>query len=399
MLSSIKTPTIPTFPNLFILNNNNKIYQWSIEIVPKDNYYIVVTKHGEKNGKMVIHEKEIKEGKVKRSVLDQAVQDATRKWENKKQKELYSENLDNSGTIEKSVVVRPMLANTFSFDLYKNTDKKSRAFKIGFPAFIQRKYDGIRCIAYLKNDEVILESRKGIPFQNFLNLKTELYELFQFMPPNFYFDGELYTDKLDFEVISGLIRLHENKIKPGDIELINKIEYHIYDFYDDNQRDLPYNVRQEYLSNFLKDKTNPATSLCREVETIMVNKLEEIKMYHDKFVEYGYEGIMIRDKNGTYETNKRSKFLQKFKEFMEEEFKIIGFHEGTGDEKGAIIWDCETADKKPFAVRPKGTFESRQKLFKDGNKYVGKLMTVIFQEYSVEGIPRFPVGKGIRDIF
>jgi DNA ligase-1 len=383
--------TIPNFPKLYIYNNNNKIYEWSIEIKPKNDIYTIITSHGEKNGKMVTHEKDITVGKVKRTVLEQAILDASRKWENKKEKELYVEKLEN--TLSKSDIVRPMLANTFSFDLYNKTGK---AFKISFPAYIQRKYDGIRCISYLKNGNIILESRKGIPFQNFQKLKGELYELFKHMPPNFYFDGELYTDKIDFEIISGLIRLTEKKLKPGDIELINTIEYHIYDFIDMNQKELKYNIRNEYLSTFLNENT-VETSLCKKVETIKIDKLEDIKTYHDKFVQSGYEGIMIRDMNGPYEINKRSKYLQKFKEFLEEEFEIIGFHEGTGDEKGAIIWDCKTKDEKLFAVRPKGTFESRQKLFLQGTKFIGKQLTVIFQEYSSDGIPRFPVGKGIRE--
>ena len=118
---------------------------------------------------------------------------------------------------------------------------------------------------------------------------------------------------------------------------------------------------------------------------------------HDKFVQDGYEGIMIRDMGGVYESNKRSKYLQKYKVFMEEEFEITGFHEGTGDEKGAIVWDCKTKDHKIFAVRPRGTFEFRKKLFLEGSTYIGKMLTVIFQEYSSDSIPRFPVGKAIRD--
>lgn len=385
--------TIPNFPKLYIYNNNNKIYEWSIEIKPKSDIYTIVTSHGEKDGKMVSHEKDITEGKVKRTILEQATLEAKRKWDNKKEKELYAEKLEN--TSSKSEVVRPMLANTFSFDLYKKTGK---AFKISFPAYVQRKYDGIRCISYIRDGQVILESRKGVPFQNFQKLKNELTELFSYMPPNFYFDGELYTDKVDFETISGLIRLTEKKLKPGDTELIDMIEYHIYDFVDMNQKDLTYETRLNNLNIFLKENTN-SSSLCKSVETIKIEKLEDIKTYHDKFVQEGYEGIMVRDVSGPYEVNKRSKYLQKFKEFMEEEFEIIGFHEGTGDEKGAIVWDCKTKDGKSFAVRPKGTFENRQKLFLEGSKYVGKQMTVIFQEYSAENVPRFPVGKGIRDIY
>ncbi len=386
--------SIPTYPKLYILNNNNKIYEWSIEITPKDNgAYTVTTRHGEKDGKMVAHEKDITEGKVKRTILEQAILDANAKWKNKKEKELYTENLENTST--KPVIVRPMLANTFSFDLYGG---KSKAFKISFPAYVQRKYDGIRCIAYLKDGNVVLESRKGLPFQNFNVLKDELTLLLNKLSPNFYFDGELYTDKLDFEVISGLIRLHEKKCTPNDLQLINKIEYHVYDFVDTENKDLPYSTRYNFLKDFLSKNTK-SNSLTRSVETILVDKLEDVKTYHDEFVKNGYEGIMIRDMNGPYETNKRSKYLQKFKEFMEEEFQIAGFHEGTGDEKGAVIWDCLTKDNKTFAVRPKGTFESRSKLFNEANTHIGKQLTVIFQEYSADGIPRFPVGKGIRDIY
>ena len=381
--------SIPTFPELFIINNK-KIYSWNIEIVKNNDIYSIITKHGDLNGKKVSHSKDITEGKAKRSILEQTIQEATRKWINKKEKELYSEKVDINDTQDN---VRPMLANTFSFDLYS---KKSRAFKIDFPAYIQRKYDGIRCIAYIKNGEVILESRKGIPFQNFIILKNELKDLFDKLPDNFYFDGELYTDKLDFETISGLIRLHEKKCKETDIELIDKIEYHIYDFVDLNNKSMIYSDRYNFLNNFMNENK---IDLCKKVETILIDKLEDIKTYHDNFVQSGFEGIMIRDKNGIYELNKRSKYLQKFKEFLEDEFKIIGFHEGSGDEKGAIVWKCINKDDKEFCVRPKGTFESRQKLFNDGEKYIGKLLTVIFQEYSSDGIPRFPVGKSIRDIY
>ena len=83
---------------------------------------------------------------------------------------------------------------------------------------------------------------------------------------------------------------------------------------------------------------------------------------------------------------------------LKEEFKIIGFHEGKGDEKGLVIWDCTTnKEEKPFSVRPKGTAEQRKDLYDNGKKYIGKKLTVIFQEYHESGIPRFPVGKAIRE--
>ena len=54
-------------------------------------------------------------------------------------------------------------------------------------------------------------------------------------------------------------------------------------------------------------------------------------------------------------------------------------------------------DGKEFSVRPKGTREQRKEYFKNGFRYVGKKLTVIFQEYEDSGIPRFPVGKDVRE--
>ena len=387
------TTIIPEYPTLYILNTNNKIYQWSIKIeLLEDNTYNILTSHGQKDGKLVTHNSHIEKGKVKRNILEQAILEADRKWKNKKEKELYSEKLSDDIKIN-DIIVRPMLANKFNFDLYK---KNTKSFKIQFPAYIQRKYDGIRCLAYLKNNEVIMESRTGHAFDNFELLKDHLKSLLNNFPSNFYFDGELYTDDIDdFEVISGLVRLSNKKCSEEDKLLINKIQFHIYDFFDANNQNIIYEERYTILNKFFKDYAE-SNILFKNVETYLIDKLEDVKTYHDNFVKDGYEGIMIRDRQGIYEINKRSKYLQKFKEFIEEEFKIVGFHEGTGDEEGAIIWDCITKEDKLFSVRPRGTFESRKKLFNEGDKYIGNLLTVIFQEYTNDNIPRFPVGKSVR---
>jgi DNA ligase-1 len=387
--------SIPEYPTLYIFKNK-KVYEWSIKIEKDGLSYKMISSHGQKDGAITNHERVIDNGKASRTVLEQAILEADSKFKQKKEKELYSEKIN----INTKIDVRPMLANKFLFELYK---KNGRGFKISFPAYVQRKYDGIRCISYIDTDAVVLESRKGIKFQNFNNLKDLLSDFFKNLPPDFYFDGELYTDEIDFEVISGLIRLHEEHTSKEDLKKIDKIKYFIYDFYDANNPDLTFEQRLEILNNLLKkyavNDKKKNNNLIVLVPSYEIDKLEDVKTYHDKFVEEGFEGIMIRDRDGPYQPNKRSKYLQKYKEIMEEEFKIIGFHEGTGDEKGIVIWECETKEKKHFSVRPRGTRETRKELYENGSKYIGSLLTVIFQEYTNDGIPRFPVGKGIRDIY
>jgi DNA ligase-1 len=59
----------------------------------------------------------------------------------------------------------------------------------------------------------------------------------------------------------------------------------------------------------------------------------------------------------------------------------------------------KTEEGKEFSVRPKGTIEMRQDWFRNGKKYVGKMLTVIYQELSEQKVPRFPVGKSVREGF
>ncbi len=392
----VKEVVIPTFPKLYQLNNNQKIYEWSIRIELSSNEtYDIITEHGEKDGNMVRHMKNIDKGKASRTVLEQAILDAESKWKNKKEKDLYNESVEvTTNNTESRTIVRPMLANTFSFEAYKTN---GRGFRISFPAYVQRKYDGIRCISYIKNGEVVLESRKGIPFQNFIRLREQLKSVLSTLPDTMYLDGELYTDEIDFETLSGLVRLTTKKASQEDLDKVERIQYHIYDYVDTSDLSLVYERRKNTLEDLIR--RNQHMNLLRGVMTENVNNLEEIKTKHDQYVQEGYEGLMVRDKQGPYEVQKRSKYLQKYKEFMEEEFKIVGFHDGTGDEKNCVLWDCITNDGTLFEVRPRGTKESRMKLYTEGDKYINKFLTVIFQEYTNRGIPRFPVGKGIRDIF
>jgi len=90
---------------------------------------------------------------------------------------------------------------------------------------------------------------------------------------------------------------------------------------------------------------------------------------------------------------------------MEDEFEIIGWKEGVGQDVGTVIWVCarDVPSKsgppvsQEFSVRPKGTREQRRQWFVKAGKYMGKPLIVRFQELSRDGIPRFPVGIGIRD--
>ena len=370
--------SIPKFKKL-TKETNGKTYVWEVKINKiNDEHYQVITINGYNDGKKVEHSVDIKKGKAGRTILEQATLEAQSKF-NKKEKE-YS-----------TIIFKPMLADKFKEELYH---KKSRAFKIEFPAYVQPKLDGLRCISYLEDGNVILQSRTGLKFENFDILREQLMKIFNVLGEGVYLDGELYTDSIIFEELSGLVRLTTEKTNKDQLQKINSIKYNLFDIYFTNSPDLIYSLRKEKLEQLMKIKNIYLLNL---VDANLIDNFTNVDHYHNEYVSKGYEGLMVRDKEGIYEPNKRSKYLQKFKKFMEEEFEIVGFKEGSGDEKGCIIWRCILNDGKEFSVRPKGTREQRKEYFKNGNKYIGKKLTVIFQEYEDSGIPRFPVGKDIRE--
>lgn len=385
---------IPQFPVLYKQKATGKISQWSVCIFPseQDESKIIETTFGEMDGAQQIHRTVISAGKAKRTILQQAVLEAKSKWSEKKNKEGYQEVIQAHNS-----VIRPMLANTFQKELYV---KNSRAYKIPFPMYVQRKYDGIRCMAH-KTDRIILESRKGTSFSNLHHIEEELYNLFDVMDENakYYFDGELYTNTLPFETINGLVRLSEITKKSKDFEKtmrqIQTLEYHIYDLYDTSRVHLTFHERNNIL-NELRTRLGHLKYI-KFVDTELVKSIPEMKQKHDLYVMEGYEGIMLRDKDGLYESNKRSKYLQKYKEFMEEEFEIVGYHDGEGIDKGLVIWECINKNGIQFSAKPRGSHEYRRQLYSEADKYIGHQLTIIFQEYSIDGVPRFPVGKAIRD--
>lgn len=328
----------------------------------------------------------------------QAVLEAESKW-NKKITEGYSilnlNKLDsevaNDNTIkeqtENKKTIYPMLAQ--DFNKHKN--------KLVFPAYIQPKLDGYRCI--FNSKDKLCNSRQGKEFS--IIKQTELYKELMSIKDDIILDGELYIHNCLFEKL-GILR--KKRLENDDIEYLNKIEYHVYDVIIENT---PFNNR------FIKLKTLIETNkfkMIKLVETLEVKSEEMIKQYHNNFIINNYEGSIIRNKTGLYKCKLRSSDLLKYKDFKDEEFEIINFtyeNDTSKENKNLIVWVCKNKNGDEFHVRPGGTKQERQILYENcikNFKYKGKKLYVKYFELTDKGIPRFPTTKTtsvetyIRDI-
>ena len=323
----------------------------------------MTVEHWKDGGKRTQAVRQAKPKNVGRANETSADEQAVLEAQSKQQKQMdkgYTE-----GTPE--VPMLPMLAHKF-------TDHKH---KINYPALVQRKLDGVRCMAFKVDGEIVLKSRGGkIHPADMNHIKGELTRT---MKEGQILDGELFTTELTFQEIISAVKKQK--------EITDKLEYWVYDIIDDSST---FQDRCDTYQNM--GLSHPVIA----VETIEANSEKDVRTLHDQFVQEGYEGAMARNSDSSYKIGYRSYDLLKVKVFDDDEFEIIGGKQATGEDSGTVVFQC-TCDAGEFDVRPRGSREQRSEWFDNIDNLIGSQLTVRYQGFSDRGIPRFPVGVGIRD--
>jgi ATP-dependent DNA ligase len=250
---------------------------------------------------------------------------------------------------QKEIPILPMLANKW----------EDRHKYITEPFYVQPKIDGVRLL--VSNKGGISRTGKVVPGTGHLGKGLKEGE---------YLDGECYDPTKTFEEITSLFKTNPKAL-----------EFHVFDYFDTNRPNLTFDERLERVN----------------VETRWVKTKSDLPVVHKQYMDAGYEGTMIREASSVYEIGKRSNYLLKLKDFKTDEYKVIGMRECAGKDVGTPIWVCTTENGQEFTVRPEGTQEKRRDMFKNGDRYIGKMLTVKYQNLTDLGVPRFPVGIVFRD--
>jgi|TARA_B100000780_G_scaffold155876_1_gene109018 DNA ligase-1 len=257
------------------------------------------------------------------------------------------------------------------------------------PVFMQPKLDGVRCVIAIEDNQVIARSRTGKQWLNIQHVTESLQQFFA-SNPDTVLDGELYNHDLrnDFEKIISLVR----KQKPTSddrIEAAKLVQFHCYDYISNDD----FSTRRQKL------QTMPIYSNCvLFVDTMfVVTQADSVKL-HTKNLAQGYEGSILR-LNAPYEC-KRSRNLQKFKDFHDTEATIVDFVEGKGKRSGTLgkFIMCD-ADGITFGCPPgKGyNYANLRDILININDYIGKTATFTYFERTKANSYRHPMFKTIRD--
>ena len=379
-----------TFPTLYKRTATGRIQQWTIT-ADNNSYYVTEGLVGGKLTSTLPHICEAKNSEKKNATTneEQAIKEAQAKWDHKLAHG-YSTTptgVDNTGYKE------PMLAK--QFEDYQD--------KISYPVYVDNKLNGMRCNARAGS----VKSRKGKPINTIPHISESLNSLFK-KYPDLYLDGELFNPKLKNH-LNRLIELTSVAYKPSDVtaELLNEsretVQFHIYDGFGfgDITQETPFIERRVALKKLLK-----GIQYITVIDYALCENENEVKLLLKAALKDKSEGIIIRWGEAPYEF-KRSKYLLKWKNFIDAEFEIEDIESGNGD------WtDCakriilklpkpvigrDGKEVTNFASNIEGDREWLRKMYKERKKVIGKLATCEFQEYSEFGIPLIGYVRSIRN--
>ena len=359
-----------TFPTIYKLDVKGKIRQWHME-TDGARFRTVA---GQVDGKLTTSEWTTTEAKnVGRSNATTAEQQAEAEVLAKYTKQRDAGYYDDIADIHTIKFVKPMLADKW----------ENRKDKLVYPAYVQPKLDGIRCVATADG----LYSRTGKEIIAAPHIARQLETVFA-QYPDLVLDGELYNHDLkeDFNKIISLVR----KTKPTDADLAEceqSIQYHIYDCILTDNPEAPFLDRYSFLNTSIQ-----FADALQLVPTEHCFTESEVDEAYGEHMAQGYEGGIVRT-NNQYE-NKRSKHLLKRKDFEDEEFEIIRIEEGQGNWSGyakRVIFRNDNGVEVGAGL--KGNQAYAKQVLAEADEYIGKQVTIQFFTRTPDGIPRFPIAK------
>jgi DNA ligase-1 len=361
-------------PILYHAGRSGKLYSWRCWSTDD----IVHTEYGTVDGLKSYTCKEVVGKNIGKSNETTPIEQAVLKA-----KSMYTNKLERKYSLTPEIAVKPV----FLPMLAKNYEDHKN--KVEYPVDVQPKFDGVRCLAHwIKNDDgttrVQLLSRSGKEYS--VRHIREAVEAV--LPSGFVFDGELYIHGETLQTVNKLVKKHRDG-SDGSVQL----RFYIYDYFNKSS---PNIIRWESRRDALNIIFETARSPLIRVVTKTASSEIRVQKLLEQFIVQGYEGAIVRMRDGLYEIGHRSPGLLKLKKFFDEEFEVVGHHTGSGNEKDCVVWDCISSEGIQFGVVPMGGRELRREWLKNAESYYGKMFKVKFWSKSEDLVPMFPIGIDFR---
>lgn len=295
----------------------------------------------------------------------------------------------------------------------------------------QPKLDGWRVVAKCFRDaegkyQVILTSNGGKQYPWFADLRAALCRLAERVDDweditLDGLDGELYVQVLRdeqgrvlpesarFGTLSSICGLY--KSEPSALE--NQLQLNVFDIVDLSGK-RTQEERFALLDRVFEKVDEEIGRFITRVPTEVLDTVDEVPQYLDRMTEAGYEGVIVRTRDLKYQAGKKAADMRKFKYFIDAEYEVVGALLDEGVDEEYFVWICKVdlelrewkekeisvpSDKRQetFRATPMGSQAEKRRMYKNRASYFGRKVTVKFQEFSENGVPRFPIAKAFRE--
>jgi DNA ligase-1 len=342
---------------VYKLNSSGNIQEWSIW----SDGHVIHMSYGVAGGVKKHNTEIIKEGLAGRTLEEQValrIKSRLRRRYDLGYRDSIEEAMSTNGQNVLGLPA-PMLAKKIS-------DVRISSFD---GSFIQRKYNGHRCLVTRVGDKLIAYSRNG----RYISTIDHILENID-IPEGCTIDGELYAHGERLQTIASWVKRSQEQTK--------KLKYVVYDLVS-NQ---PFADRFNQLLNY---RLGPSSQIAQTYE---YGGDDEIVT---SFIDEGYEGAIIRLPNTGYEIGKRSSSLLKVKNKFDDEFTVVDILES---KDGWAILVCALHDgSDTFRVAAPGTHEEKFEVFRNADYYIGRNVQVEYYDVTATGKPFHPVALQWRN--
>lgn len=262
-------------------------------------------------------------------------------------------------SVNAASTMQPQLAEIYEQDTIRDIEQY----------LVSEKYDGVRAI--WTGHQLI--TRHGNPIY--------APEWFTAPLPSVWLDGELWTQRQDFDALSGIVRTHI----PDDHDWAN-VGYMVFDMPDDS---LPFEQRYQNYSELIEQLN---AEHIRAVKQQRFSSNHALSEHLQTMVKNGAEGLMLHLATARHRPG-RSGALLKLKPYFDAEAYVIAHLPGKGKYTG-MMGALRVRNQQGIEFSVGTGFTDLERA---NPPPVGSTITYKYHGYTTNGLPRFASFLRSRD--
>lgn len=313
--------------------------------------------------------------------------------------QVIDRNLETRATTTLINKVNPKFIPTFEVALAHDAAKVKGVDIFDGTWFVSRKLDGVRCICFVRGDDVRFFSRNG---KEFLTLGRVAEEIRRLGITDLVLDGELcLMNENGSDDFQGILKQIQRKD-----HTIDNPRYQIFDillageFAGDDDSPL-FSTRLDSREHLLGDLGS--STILEILPQVRINDEDALEELKAQSKDSNWEGLIAR-KDTNYSSG-RSKHMLKIKEFFDDEYVVTGLIMGpqrvivNGKEVGEDMLSAVTIEHKGSQVQVGSgfTIDQRRHYYRNIGEIMGATITVQYFETTTDQHGnhslRFPVFK------